>query len=174
MFAALALGGTESAGARGDFLGELAGRGLRPPLSVISDGAAQERVCPDAGRTGSCDDHGMVRTVLIVDDHAEFRAATRALLEAGGFTVAAEAADGRSALQAAATFRPDLVLLDIQLPDVDGFTIAETLAGQTVIVLISSRRASSYRGRLAASSVAGFLTKSELTLPALTALLAPR
>ena len=132
------------------------------------------RVCPDAVRTVSCDDHGMVRTVLIVDDHAGFRAATRALLEAGGFTVAAEAADGRSALQAAATFRPDLVLLDIQLPDVDGFTVAELLAGQTEIVLISSRRASSYRGRLAASSAAGFLTKSELTLPALTALLAPR
>lgn len=125
-------------------------------------------------RTVSCDDHDMVRTVLIVDDHAEFRTATRALLEAGGFTVAAEAADGRSALQVAATSHPDLVLLDIQLPDVDGFTVAELLGGQTEIVFISSRGASSYRGRLAASSVAGFLTKSELTLPALTALLAPR
>jgi CheY-like chemotaxis protein len=123
--------------------------------------------------TVSCDDHSMVRTVLIVDDHAGFRAAARALLEAGGFTVA-EAADGRSALEAAAAFCPDLVLLDIQLPDVDGFTVAELLAGQTEIVLISSRGASSYRGRLAGSSVAGFLTKSELTLPALTALLAPR
>jgi CheY-like chemotaxis protein len=125
------------------------------------------------GATGSCEDRGVARTVLIVDDHAEFRAAARALLEAGGFTVA-EAADGRSAVAAVTMSRPDLVLLDIQLPDVDGFSVAELLVGQTEIVLISSRQASSYRGRLAATSAAGFLTKSELTLPALTALLAAR
>jgi CheY-like chemotaxis protein len=113
------------------------------------------------------------RLVLIVDDHAEFRAAARALLEAGGFTVA-EAADGGSAVTAVGRVRPDLVLLDVQLPDVDGFTVAELLVGRTEIVLISSRPASSYRGRLAATSAAGFLTKSELTLPALTALLARR
>jgi DNA-binding NarL/FixJ family response regulator len=122
----------------------------------------------------SCDDRGVVRTVLIVDDHAGFRASARALLEAGGFTVTAEAADGRSAVAAVARFRPDLVLLDVQLPDVDGFAVAELIAGQAEIVLISSRAANAYRGRLAASSVAGFLTKSELTLPALTALLGPR
>jgi hypothetical protein len=66
------------------------------------------------------------------------------------------------------------VLLDVQLPDVDGFTVAELLVGRTEIVLISSRPASSYRGRLAGTSAAGFLTKSELTVPALTALLARR
>jgi DNA-binding NarL/FixJ family response regulator len=115
----------------------------------------------------------VTRTVLIVDDHAEFRAAARALLEAGGFTVAAEAADGQSALRTALALHPDLVLLDIQLPDVDGFTVAELLGAQTAIVLVSTRPASAYRDRLAASSAAGFLTKSELTLPALTALLTP-
>jgi CheY-like chemotaxis protein len=125
------------------------------------------------GRTGSCEDRGVVRTALIVDDHAEFRAAARTLLEAGGFAVA-EAADGRSAVAAVTTFHPDLVLLDVQLPDVDGFSVAELLAGQSEVVLISSRPASNYRGRLAATSAAGFLTKSELTLSALTALLAPR
>jgi CheY-like chemotaxis protein len=120
-----------------------------------------------------CDDRGVVRTALIVDDHAEFRAAARALLEAGGFTVA-EAADGRSAVAAVTALRPDLVLLDIQLPDVDGFTVAEQLVGQAEIVLISSRSANSYRGRLATTSAVGFLTKSDLTLPALTALLTQR
>lgn len=114
-----------------------------------------------------------MRTALIVDDHAEFRAAARTLLEAGGFAVA-EAADGRSAVAVVTTFHPDLVLLDVQLPDVDGFSVAELLAGQSEVVLISSRPASSYRGRLAVTSAAGFLTKSELTLSALTALLAPR
>lgn len=113
-----------------------------------------------------------MRTVLIVDDHAEFRAAARTLLEAGGFTVA-EAADGRSAVAACTKFHPDLVLLDVQLPDVDGFSVAEQLVGQSEVVLVSSRPASSYRGRLAATSAAGFLTKSDLTLPALTALLKP-
>ena len=124
-------------------------------------------------RTRSCEDRGVVRIALIVDDHAEFRAAARTLLEAGGFTVA-EAADGRSAVAAVTRFHPDLVLLDVQLPDVDGFSVAELLVGQSEVVLISSRPASSYRGRLAATSAAGFLTKSELTLPALTALLTPR
>jgi CheY-like chemotaxis protein len=116
----------------------------------------------------------VTRTVLVVDDHAEFRAAARALLEASGFIVAAEAADGRSALRAASTFCPDVVLLDIQLPDLDGFTVAELLAGQAEIVLVSTRAASSYRDRIAASSAAGFLTKNELTLSALTALLTPQ
>lgn len=111
-----------------------------------------------------------MRTVLIVDDHAEFRAAARMLLEEGGFAVV-EAADGRSAVAAVTKLHPDLVLLDVQLPDVDGFSVAELLVGQTEVVLISSRPANSYRGRLAATSAAGFLTKSELTLPALAALL---
>lgn len=138
---------------------------------------AERRIARDSPNVRGpvlCDHPGVTRTVLIVDDHAEFRAAARALLEAGGFIVAAEAADGRSALRAASTFCPDVVLLDIQLPDLDGFTVAELLAGQAEIVLVSTRAASSYRDRIAASSAAGFLTKNELTLSALTALLTPQ
>jgi DNA-binding NarL/FixJ family response regulator len=118
----------------------------------------------------------MVRTVLIVDDHSGFRSFARALLEADGFDVIGEAADGASALAAAARLRPALVLLDIQLPDLDGFEVAERLAHQSesppVVVLISTRAASSYRHRLANSPALGFVAKSELAGAILSALLA--
>jgi CheY-like chemotaxis protein len=116
------------------------------------------------------------RTVLIVDDHAEFRSLARELLEADGFEVLGEAADGASALAAAARLRPELVLLDIQLPDIDGFAVADRLAvgeagGAPAVVLVSSRAASSYRRRLSASPAVGFIAKSELSGAALSALL---
>ena len=66
--------------------------------------------------------------MLIVDDHADFRASARALLEAEGFEVIGEAADGREAIAEVRRLRPDVVLLDIQLPDQDGFAVAERLA----------------------------------------------
>ena len=114
----------------------------------------------------------MAATVLIVDDHASFRSSARALLEAGGFDVVGEAADGRSALSAVQRLRPAVVLLDVQLPDLDGFAVAERLAEVTAVVLISSRDASAYRRRLAGSPARGFLAKSELSGPALAALIA--
>jgi DNA-binding NarL/FixJ family response regulator len=114
----------------------------------------------------------MPATVLIVDDHASFRSSARALLEAGGFVVVGEAADGRSALSAVERLRPAVVLLDVQLPDLDGFAVAERLAEVTAVVLISSRDASAYRRRLAGSPARGFLAKSELSGPALAALIA--
>src|SRR5829696_4465444 len=77
---------------------------------------------------GPCDDGRVEPTVLIVDDHPGFRSAARALLEADGFDVVGEAADGESALAAAERLRPGLVVLDIQLPDLDGFVVAERLA----------------------------------------------
>ena len=69
----------------------------------------------------------MATTVLIVDDHPGFRASARMLLEAEGFDVVGEAGDGRSGLDAAAELQPDVVLLDIQLPDMDGFAVAAGL-----------------------------------------------
>ena len=89
-------------------------------------------------------------TVLIVDDHPGFRSAARALLEADGFEVVGEAADGESGLAAAARLRPGLVVLDVQLPDLDGFEVARRLAhagDPPVVVLVSSRDRSAYRGR---------------------------
>jgi DNA-binding NarL/FixJ family response regulator len=113
------------------------------------------------------------RSVLIVDDHPEFRRSARALLEAEGFEVLGEAADGASALIEAARLHPRLVLLDIQLPDLDGFEVAARLAAgrdPPAVVLISSRAASSYRRRLAATPALGFIAKSELSVESLAAL----
>ena len=81
-------------------------------------------------------------TVLIVDDHQGFRAGARALLEADGFDVLGEAADGESAVEQARRLRPQVVLLDVQLPGIDGFAVAERLAAEPAapaVVLVSSR-----------------------------------
>jgi DNA-binding NarL/FixJ family response regulator len=113
-------------------------------------------------------------TVLIVDDHAGFRSLARASLEAEGFDVVGEAEDGASALAAIARLRPRIVLLDIQLPDIDGFEVAERLAREInppAVVLISTRDISSYRRRLAESPVRGFIPKGELSGGALSALI---
>jgi DNA-binding NarL/FixJ family response regulator len=112
-------------------------------------------------------------TVLIVDDHAAFRVQARALLEADGFTVVGEAADGVSGLEAARALRPDLVLLDVGLPDVEGFEVARRLALSglpPLVVLTSSRLASDYGPRLSGSRVLGFLPKDELSGAAIRAL----
>jgi DNA-binding NarL/FixJ family response regulator len=111
---------------------------------------------------------------LIVDDHDGFRRDARLLLEASGFDVVGEASDGESAVAAAQRLRPLLVLLDLQLPDIDGFEVAARIAETAdppVVVLTSSRSASTYRRRLAKTTARGFVPKSELSGEALTALL---
>lgn len=107
-----------------------------------------------------------MNTILIVDDHAPFRVQARALLEADGFTVVGEAVDGSSGLERARSLRPDLVLLDIGLPDIEGFEVARALAVDgppPFVVLTSSREASAYGPRLANSGVLGFIPKEELS-----------
>jgi DNA-binding NarL/FixJ family response regulator len=113
-------------------------------------------------------------TVLIVDDHAAFRASARALLEAEGFDVVGEAADGAGAVEAVAVLRPEIVLLDIQLPGLDGLAVAELLAGaegSPAVVLISSRDAAAYGPRLHQTPARGFILKSGLSGEALSALI---
>jgi DNA-binding NarL/FixJ family response regulator len=130
-------------------------------------------VSPDVKTPAACDDLLVRPTVVIVDDHAGFRSHAKALLEADGFDVVGEAGDGVSALAAVGQLCPQVVLLDIQLPDMDGFEIAERLARaaeQPVVVLISTRGVSSYRRRLARSPARGFIAKSELSGNALSAL----
>lgn len=107
--------------------------------------------------------------ILVVDDHDGFRAFARTMLEAAGFTVA-EAASGAEATQTARMVRPGLVLLDIGLPDFDGFEVARRLSEQDdrpVIVLTSTRDASDYGGQITASPAAGFLPKDQLSGAAL-------
>lgn len=74
------------------------------------------------------DNRPVSKSVLIVDDHPSFRASARRMLEASGYTVVGEAADGAEAIAAAGALGPDLVLLDVQLPDLNGFEVAERLA----------------------------------------------
>jgi DNA-binding NarL/FixJ family response regulator len=121
-----------------------------------------------------CQDCG-VSTVLIVDDHASYRIQARALLEASGHVVLGEAPDGRSGIQLTGELAPEIVLLDIGLPDIDGFEVARRLARASAppaIVLTSSRDAATYGPLIAASPAAGFIAKDELTGPALAALAA--
>ena len=125
------------------------------------------------GRHPVCDDRAVARTVLIVDDHAPFRRAARALLVAAGYEVVGEARDGAGGLLEARRLAPSVVLLDVQLPDTDGFDIARRLAadghaGATVLV---SGRAGPPARRVAESPAVGFIAKDELTGAALAGLL---
>ena len=112
-------------------------------------------------------------TVFIVDDHREFRTSAGALLESQGFEVIGEAADGDEALSTIGGVRPDIVLLDVQMPGRDGFAVADDLAAlpePPMIVLISSADASVYGRRIADTKAQGFISKSMLSGPALAAL----
>jgi CheY-like chemotaxis protein len=115
----------------------------------------------------------MAATVLVVDDHPSFRRFARRLLETAGFAVVEEAGDGASALAAARDLRPDVVLLDVLLPDTTGFELAETLSVDPtgpVVVLTSSRSAGDFEVSLARSSARGFIAKRDLTAAAFAAL----
>ena len=135
----------------------------------------EARVCPGAGRCGRWDTYSVPLTVLIVDDHEGFRQVARELLEADGVEVVGEAADGESAIAEAERLRPQLVLLDVQLPDVDGFEVAARLVearDPPAVVLTSTYSANSYRRRIAQSPACAFIPKGELSGEALAALLA--
>jgi DNA-binding NarL/FixJ family response regulator len=112
--------------------------------------------------------------VLIVDDHPSFRASARALLEAEGFDVVGEASDGREAVAAAQQLHPDVVLLDVQLPDLTGFEVASRLTenGNAInVVLVSSRDGSDYGPLVEESGASGFVPKAELSGARIAALL---
>ena len=116
----------------------------------------------------------MAIRVLIVDDHESFRSSARLLLEAEGYEVVGEAETGQAGLSAAAELRPDVILLDVQLPDLDGFDVAARLAtGEDAprVVITSSRDASDFGPAIARSGARGFVPKNELSGEALAALL---
>ena len=114
-------------------------------------------------------------TVLIIDDHPSFRATARMLLEAEGFSVVGEAEDGTSGLDAARALHPDLVLLDVNLPDISGFEVAAALtadAGAPAVVMISSREAGDFGPLIARSGARGFVAKADLSGAAIQELVA--
>jgi two-component system response regulator EvgA len=118
-----------------------------------------------------CDD-SHVPTVVIVDDHRAFRASVRKLLELDGFEVVGEAEDGASGAALARELEPELVLLDVALPDTSGFEVADQLrALPSTVVLVSSRAPGDFGPKIAASGAAGFIPKERLTTDAIRALL---
>ncbi len=119
------------------------------------------------------DNRAMTTSVLIVDDHPSFRLSARRMLEADGYAVVGEAEDGAGAIAAVRELSPDLVLLDVQLPDIDGFEVASRLSAAAdcpAIVLTSTRESSDFGAAVAESPVRGFVTKGELSGEALAAL----
>lgn len=116
----------------------------------------------------------MARTALIVDDHPSFRASARILLESEGFEVVGEADDGRSALEAARRLQPEIVLLDVALPDIDGFDVAARLSVEgegPAVVLVSSRDPADFGPLVTRSGARGFVPKAELSGERVEALL---
>ena len=121
-----------------------------------------------------CDDAPVSKTVLIVDDHPSFRGMARAILESEGFTVVGEAEDGAGAVAQARARRPDIILLDVQLPDTDGFAIAAALTSNGSspdIVLTSSRDARDFGSLVDECGARGFIPKAEISAEAIAALL---
>lgn len=117
----------------------------------------------------------MAPSVLLVDDHARFRRTARRALERDGWTIAGEAVDGAGALRAARALEPDVVVLDIGLPDMSGLEVARRLRDgmpQLDVVVISTHDSGDYHELAVANGARGFLAKSELTGAALGALLA--
>lgn len=132
-----------------------------------------QQQCPEADISVTMET--MRPSVLIVDDNARFRASASEMLEVEGFDVVGSVADGVSAVEAVAALSPDVVLLDIQLPGMDGLVVAERLAGvpdAPIVVLTSSHDAAAYGDRLARSAARGFIPKGALSGETLAQLVA--
>jgi DNA-binding NarL/FixJ family response regulator len=119
-----------------------------------------------------CDDLHVGGSVLIVDDHPAFRASARTLLEAEGYEVVGEADSGEAAVELVRELSPDVVLLDVALPDLSGLEVAERLAdNRSQVVLVSSRDPRDFGARFRRSSAVGFIPKDDLSAETLRELL---
>jgi DNA-binding NarL/FixJ family response regulator len=115
-------------------------------------------------------------TVLIVDDHADFRAGVRRMLEAERFSVVGEAAGVSEALAEAERLSPEIVLLDVHLPDGTGFDVAERLAATNgrspSVILMSAHEAADLAAALRTTPARAFISKASLSGAAIRAVLA--
>jgi DNA-binding NarL/FixJ family response regulator len=115
----------------------------------------------------------MARRILIVDDHEGFRRSAARSLAAAGWEVVGEAEDGRTALEAAERIVPDVVLLDVGLPDISGMEVARSLRErlpEVAVVMISTHDRADYGELALASGARGFLSKLDLSGQTLEAL----
>ena len=111
-----------------------------------------------------------VKTLLVVDDHEPYRSFLISMLEGQALTVCGSAGDGETALEAVERLQPDLVLLDIQLPGIDGFAVADRIAEESdppAVILTSTRDAEDFGHRLEEAPVLGFVPKHEMSIEAL-------
>ena len=104
--------------------------------------------------------------VLIVDDQAPFREAARAVVElTDGFELAGEAETGEDAVDRARVLSPDLVLMDVNLPGIDGLEATRRILresdGRVVVLMVSTYEADEYAPRAAEAGAAGYIPKSE-------------
>jgi CheY-like chemotaxis protein len=134
--------------------------GASPP-SFASEKSVATRTAPGIHLC----DHPSVASILIVDDDQRFRGIARKLLESEGFHVVGEADDGEAALAAVRELEPDVVLLDVHLPDIDGFEVAERLAtkGGPAVVLTSTRDELDFGLQVSRSGARGFVPKGEIS-----------
>lgn len=112
--------------------------------------------------------------MLLVDDHAEFRISVSAWLAQEGFDVVGTAPTGRQGALLTAELEPDLVLLDLHLPDRSGVEVAGDLAAldpRPAVILISSDIAAAEDPLVRAAPVLGFLAKRDLACAAINDLL---
>jgi DNA-binding NarL/FixJ family response regulator len=146
-------------------------------VGIVDDENQGHGVVNRIGVRTSGDDNRwqMAMTLMIVDDHRSFRQAARRVLESAGFVIVGEAADGESALDAILDLRPDVVLLDVQLPGIDGFEVATRLIQRgdaPLIVMTSSRERAHFGPLIEQSGARGFIHKADLSGPAIDAVLA--
>jgi DNA-binding NarL/FixJ family response regulator len=120
------------------------------------------------------------RTVLIVDDHPSFRASARRMLECSSYEVVGEAPDGAEALRLTRELHPDVILLDVRLPDLDGFAVCTRITGAAEsnghpgcpeVILISSREVEDWGAIVSDCGARGFIPKAKLSAKAMEELL---
>jgi DNA-binding NarL/FixJ family response regulator len=142
--------------------------------TLAPDAAKKSGAGYTIGRSPGWHDQQMEHRVLIVDDNDAFRAAARQLLERAGFSVVAEAGSGAGGVEEAEAHNPDVAIVDVQLPDFDGFEVAARLSKlepPPQVILTSSLDGADFGALVASSSALGFVPKAELSASLINALL---